>query len=328
VIVRDAACLNCGHPFFGREKFCVDCGQANKGNKITFGNFIHELFNGFFSFDAKFWRTLIPLLTSPGKVSQEYVAGKRNRYSNPFRFYLTVSIFFFLILGLSKSIDTYNSLKNGWIALDSLSRKEIQDPIKKGAKENPSGVDINTFTFLGFNLDAFISYQKKYPNSTIDNGLDSLKQEKKFINRFLYSRAKAIVSIAHKNKSQEQFINQMLSYSSVALFVLLPLFTIFLKMLYLRRKHTYIDHLVFVFHTQTVFFMLLSIVYLISFFTDIAHTWIISILFLMYLFLAMKKFYNQGYFKTSLKFLLLNAVYFFMGAIGVVVVGLISFVLY
>jgi hypothetical protein len=186
------------------------CSSDLKGNKITFGNFIHELFNGFFSFDAKFWRTIIPLLTSPGKVSKEYVAGKRNRYSNPFRFYLTVSIFFFLILGLSKSIDTYNSLKNGahkeatnlftfdtpkannididslknevtkelkngWIALDSLNRKEIQNPIKKVVKENTSGVDINTFTFLGFNLDAFINYQKKYPNSTIDNALDSLK---------------------------------------------------------------------------------------------------------------------------------------------------------
>ncbi|CAI8256054.1 MAG: Uncharacterised protein [Polaribacter sp. SA4-10] len=177
-------------------------------------------------------------------------------------------------------------------------------------------------------MDAFINYQKKYPNSTIDNALDSLKQEKKFINRFLYSRAKAIVSIAHKNKSQEQFINQMLSYSSVALFVLLPLFTIFLNVLYLRRKHTYVDHLIFVFHTQTVFFMFLSIVFLISFFTDITHTWIILLLFLMYLFLAMKKFYNQGYFKTGLKFLFLNAVYFLMGTIGVVIVGLISFVLY
>lgn len=177
-------------------------------------------------------------------------------------------------------------------------------------------------------MDAFINYQKKYPNSTIDNALDSLKQEKKFINRFLYSRAKAIVSIAHKNKSQEQFVNQMLSYSSVALFVLLPLFTIFLNVLYLRRKHTYVDHLIFVFHTQTVFFMFLSIVFLISFFTDITHTWIMLLLFLMYLFLAMKKFYNQGYFKTGLKFLFLNAVYFLMGTIGVVIVGLISFVLY
>jgi hypothetical protein len=51
----------------------------------------------------------------------------------------------------------------------------MQNPIKKVVKENTSGVDINTFTFLGFNLDAFINYQKKYPNSTIDNALDSLK---------------------------------------------------------------------------------------------------------------------------------------------------------
>ena len=39
--------------------------------------------------------------------------GKRQRYSNPFQFYLTVSILFFLILGLSKNIDKFKELKNG-----------------------------------------------------------------------------------------------------------------------------------------------------------------------------------------------------------------------
>lgn len=58
------------------------------------------MFNGVFNFDAKFWKTLIPLLTNPGKVSKDYKEGKRSRYSNPFRFYITVSIISFLILGL------------------------------------------------------------------------------------------------------------------------------------------------------------------------------------------------------------------------------------
>ncbi|WP_420793206.1 DUF3667 domain-containing protein [Polaribacter ponticola] len=58
---------------------------------------MHEVFNGLFNFDAKFWNTIIPLLINPGKVSRDYIDGKRQRYTNPFRFYLTVSIIFFYL---------------------------------------------------------------------------------------------------------------------------------------------------------------------------------------------------------------------------------------
>ncbi len=71
--VKAAECFNCGHPFFGNEKFCPECGQINKNPKITFGSFIHEVFNGFISWDSKFWTTFIPLLIKPGKVSRDYI---------------------------------------------------------------------------------------------------------------------------------------------------------------------------------------------------------------------------------------------------------------
>ena len=46
---------------------------------------------------------------------------------------------------------------------------------------------------------------------------------------------------------------------SISLFIFLPIFTLFLMLLYIRRKYTYMEHLVFVFNTQTVFFLLLLI---------------------------------------------------------------------
>ena len=113
LVLHQEKCLNCGHPFLNREKFCPECGQKNKGKKITFGSFIKEVFNGFISWDAKFWTTIIPLLTKPGKVSKDFVEGKRMRYSNPFQFYLTISIVFFLILGLIESYERFNQLNNG-----------------------------------------------------------------------------------------------------------------------------------------------------------------------------------------------------------------------
>ncbi len=52
---------------------------------------------------------------------------------------------------------------------------------------------------------------------------------------------------------------KIMSKISIVLFIFLPVFTLFLMLIYIRRSFTYMEHLVFVFHTQTVFFLLLSI---------------------------------------------------------------------
>lgn len=320
-----------------------------------------------FNFDAKFWNTIIPLLIKPGVVSKNYIDGKRQRYSNPFRFYLTVSILFFLILGLSKSIDTFNELKSGssskktnlitfdddnndkknkkvdidslknavnkelkesWIPLDSIKRKKIVDKIGKEANDSTKRIARSKINLNGIDLNDYLKFQKEHPKTNIDEALDSLHKEKTFFNRFLYNRAKVVNSLMEKGESQEQFLSQLLSYGSVALFVFLPFFTLFLKLFYIRRRYTYVDHLIFVFHTQTVFFMLLSIYFLMEIFGAKPELWVFTMLFLLYLIIAMKKFYQQGYLKTFVKFLLLNLSYSIVGSIGIVFVLLISFALF
>lgn len=361
----EAECHNCGHPFYGQEKFCPDCGQKNKDRKITFKSFIAEVFNGFISWDAKFWKTLFPLLTKPGKVSRDFIDGKRVRYSNPFQFYLTTSILFFLLFGAiesynkftelsegssnketttsltqsvkskkidSKNIDSLrnvvnNSLKNSFIPFDSIQRKKIIDNIdleKDSVLINNGGTNIN---FGGTRIDKFSKFHRKNPNVAVDVALDSLGYEKTFMNRFLYDRAKVTTTFNNK-ENRQKFVNQMISYASVSLFILLPIFTLFLRFFYIRRKFTYVEHLIFVFHTQTVFFLLLILFTILNFFTDVVEQWIFILLFLIYLFLAMKKFYKQGYFKTFLKFILLNSVYMFLALIGLVFVALTSFIFF
>ena len=298
-------------------------------------------------------------------MSKNFIAGKRQRYTNPFRFYLTVSILFFLILGLSNSLERFKqlnkgdvkkessliaidgvntnkkdididslkyavnqSLKDSWIPIDSVNRKKIVEQAAKEASDTTKTTSKNKISFGGFKIDEFIAYQKKHPKVNTDEALDSLKQEKTFFNRFLYSRAELANSFVDRKEAREQFFSELLSYGSIALFVFLPIFTLFLKLFYIRRKYTYVDHLIFVFHTQTVFFMLLTIYYLIEIFGIDPQLWIFIILFLLYLFIAMRKFYNQGIFKTFVKFTFLNMAYFFISSIGVSIVLLISFALY
>ena len=206
--------------------------------------------------------------------------------------------------------------------------KELKDSTNLKKINDNSGKDINLEFGGDTRLDKFVSYVDKNPEAEIDIALDSLGYEKNFSNRFLYTRAKTVHSFTKSKETREQYFNQFLSYGSIALFIFLPIFTLFLKFYYIRRKFTYIDHLVFVFHVQTVFFMLFAFHFIFLIFHLEPKFWIFIILFLLYLYLAMKKFYQQGYIKTFFKFILLNISFGFIGVFGVAILFVISFAIF
>lgn len=213
-------------------------------------------------------------------------------------------------------------LKSSFIPLDSASRKRIIDEIEKDTTNFGNGPNIS---FGNTRLTKFVRFQKEHPDMPIDEALDSLGYQKTFTNRFFYNRSKVANSFMKDAESRNKFIQEMISHASISLFILLPIFTLSLKFFYIRRKFTYVEHLIFVFHTQTVFFILLTLFFLINFMVKSVQPWIFVLLFLIYLLIAMRKFYQQGYFKTFIKFIIINMVYMFLSIIGVVFVALISF---
>ena len=311
------------------------------------------------------------MLTNPGKVSKDFVSGKRQRYSNPFQFYLTVSILFFLIVGLTNTYQEFrefsdggtqkppprmvkadnvkvldsvaktaqNNLKTTFQNLDSSKRAEVMELIPPQVLDSIS-MDQNKPVIsekgvvnadeIDDRLGKMMEFIGENPNMGVDEALDNLKLKKDFLNRFLYTRAEVLNSFRdNTTKANKEFLQELISYASVSLFIFLPLFTLFLKLIYIRRKFTYVEHLIFVFHTQTVFFILSTIFFIISQFvvnTDVMLTF--TGLFLIYLYIAMKKFYQQGYFRTFFKFMLLNTIYTFLGALGSAIVIVIAFALY
>ena len=309
-------CLNCGQPFRGNENFCSSCGQKNTTKRLSFSLFINNVFSGFISYDSRFWNTFIPLLIKPGKVSKDYIAGKRARFVNPFQLYLNVSIIFFLILGISNKIDNFsipvNDIVNAPETIDSLKQtnqhkidsiiKSTQNEIKKESPNDTTATkaisSIANFLTLNENISSkrvatpyqyhiktdttkkisvwykiqdFYNYNKVKPHLSNKVALDSLGYKKTFWNSFYYQQ------IINSNKNFEQlkkdggktYFKKISSVLSISLFIFLPVFTLFLLLIYWRKKNTYIEHLVVVFNTQTVFFLLLSIFYLMDFVINI-----------------------------------------------------------
>ncbi len=59
---------------------------------------LHELLEGITHSDSRLWRTLTTLWFKPGKLTAEFVAGRRVAYLPPFRLYLILSVILFLML--------------------------------------------------------------------------------------------------------------------------------------------------------------------------------------------------------------------------------------
>ena len=363
-------CLNCNKPLDSDDVFCSYCGQKNV-EKLSFSNFLGQLISGFFSYDSRFSKTIIPLLFKPGKVSRDYIEGKRKKYVNPFQMYLHVSILFFLILGWTNSsgykINTNNDkidsekmdsiINHGINSLDFESKKKLDSILiennididsldKKAVKNFTSNFKLSEiFIDSVYNIDSkkdsieFITLSEKYGdfykfgnnNPIINDTEESLKKMGypiNFWNRFHFEQAQKLRRNTEQIRTGDftNFVNKALAYLSIGLFIFLPIFTLFLNLFYIRKGMNYMEHLVFAFHTQTVFFLLLIISTLISLFASYSNVWIFILLFLIYLFLALKKFYQQGIIKTLVKFLSLNWVYSSLGVIAAMIISVMAFV--
>jgi hypothetical protein len=88
-------CSDCGAQTSGN--FCANCGQPTHVHR-TLLHLGEELLHGVMHFDARIWRTLPLLWLNPGRLTREWVAGRRARYVSPLAMFLfTLFVMFFAL---------------------------------------------------------------------------------------------------------------------------------------------------------------------------------------------------------------------------------------
>ncbi|VAW16881.1 Gll1812 protein [hydrothermal vent metagenome] len=344
---RGTECSNCGHPLDISDKFCPNCSQANSTKKLGLKDFFDEFFSSIISYDSKLLKTLSALLLRPGKITRDYINGKRISYTNPFRFLLSLAIIYFLILNIgsdfseldrfgkgrdnsrfgpngafsfSFSLDSYgveNEDDEAFIkTLDSI---QIGQKIADALKKRDSLILIDPAGYFkkleGKSLwgrftkkrEFFSALMRKQKISDIAEVYSKYDIGESYTNRFSFNAAKSFLKFQRRPGS---FMSSLISKMPFALFFLLPFFTLFIWLAYIRKKHNYTDHLIFSFHNTSLLFILLIISSLIDSAFNINSGWFFLIVFLIYLFWAMRKFYHQSIFKTMGKFLFLNGIFF------------------
>ncbi len=104
--LKSDICSNCNTDI-GDANYCPNCGQINSHKQLSLAQILKDLLGDYFTFDSKFFKSLGPLVTKPGHLTNEYVSGRRNSYILPLRLYIFTTFLFFLVLSLINAVDPY-----------------------------------------------------------------------------------------------------------------------------------------------------------------------------------------------------------------------------
>ena len=81
-------------------EYCSQCGQKSAEVRVSVKDLARDFISEHIGFDTRVPATLWTLVRYPGKLTEDYLGGKRARYVLPLRLYLSASVLFFLLLTL------------------------------------------------------------------------------------------------------------------------------------------------------------------------------------------------------------------------------------
>jgi hypothetical protein len=306
----------------------------------------------FLDFDSRFMRTMKPLLFIPGKLTRDYLDGRRFRYTPPLRLYLFTSIACFFLATLFTSdviqIDANSDKSDGASSgvqideidspkvaeaisrLDPKTREEVEKALE-GVKQAPEETEpeVETISINGKPWDRetnplIIGWMPDWVNNWINDEIEQSPQKGKQI-----------------EENPDLIKDKVFDVLPATMFVLLPIVALLFKFWYLFAKKYYVEHLIFALHNHAFIFVMLLIGILAGavaewadpagqgFLTRLADWIEIAIMcwIPLYLLISLKRVYRQGWAMTLAKFSVIGVSYTILLALTTAFVALLSFVL-
>jgi predicted RNA-binding Zn-ribbon protein involved in translation (DUF1610 family) len=218
-----AHCANCGQHFgAAAPAFCPACGQESRVRAPTLREFLQQFGGAYFSTEGALWRSLKLLVLQPGELTRQYLAGRRKHYVLPLRLYLTVSLVAILLLRLVAGADINLGLpKNLDLRKGEYSLLRFDDNVGAGLKDG---------VFYCKGMPAWFCKRLERRLAVDPKGLQ---------------------------REVEEFSGRYISNLGAAMFLMVPLFALFHKLVYWNRRLRYTEHLVFALHLHAVWFLCL-----------------------------------------------------------------------
>ncbi|WP_042723263.1 DUF3667 domain-containing protein [Flavobacterium sp. B17] len=288
-IRTDKNCLNCGH--IVEERFCPHCGQENTETKQPFYYLFTHFIEDFTHYDGQFWKTIRYLLFNPGRLTKEYLAGKRQIYVAPVKLYIFISFITFLLpslfSGSEESEEGHDKTEKASQTIlrekqqeqkiarftDSLTQQIKSKQSAEGKKAYYKDAKITEVNGNNIETDAIeenadgkisilgASNMKQFDSLYAKKASDRRVYDfmRPFARKVFYLQSKGL----NKEEIFEKFSETFVHTLPKALFVYLPVFAFFLWIFHNKKKWWYFDHGIFTLHYFS--FLLLGILIMIFF---------------------------------------------------------------
>ncbi len=358
-------CANCVTPLQG--EYCHACGQSVHSVLKPVHHMVEETVETVLHIDSRIVHTLPPLFLKPGFLTLEYFAGRRVRYIAPFRLMFVLCLLCFFTLRVASSSVTVDLasrqqtrlMDRGEDFAQATTPKQVQRLLddKLKALDAPQAFGDETVTaqakaarqalLAAANQRLADLHAAPLPLPTAASPANPTPSPvararvawlPDFANQWLTVAAQHMQDNLRAYKSRdpairaaasERVINGVFGKLPGAMFVLVPVFALLLKLFYVFKRRLYMEHLIVVLHSQAFVFLWLLLLAL----SDEAHDWLrlhaawaarptgwLEMILLLWapiwLLLAQKRIYRQGWPMTLLKY----------GCIGCCYACLLSFV--
>ncbi len=326
-------CPNCGKSISAKAKFCAGCGQKQTTGKVSLSEMLRHLWETTFHLDNKLFRTGRRLLI-PAELTMEYFNRRHKRYFHPFQvFFLSLFVVFLLVSVFNKSktstfrifeifgagnpeyvkgkLDMLADLKAEKDSLSvglqgQLPQESIDTLLARVEKDMSIGPKDSISFMLITNSDG--SSMRFSSNDLLHISSDSLiqlYQVEGILNRFVLRQT---VSVSLKPDEFNRYWAGNLSWTFLLLSVVMAFW---LKLLYRRSGHYYVEHFVLMLHLHAGLFITFSISLILK---KVCHlpqqVILLNVLWLLLgFYIAFKRFYQQPHWKTMLKLLIFHVLY-------------------
>jgi hypothetical protein len=334
-------CLNCGA--HAPASFCQHCGQETEAHVPGAGEYLHEFIGHYVALESKLWKTLALLLFKPGRLTRDYIEGKRVRYVLPLRLYLTLSLIFFAAYKYHDAHQDHETeaaepKAHAEQQVDHAARVKDLDKTKadlEARKESAGPLGAAVIAAGQAAIDE--EKQKQEARATTapakagasapkasgqrrakvgDDGADDKKNEfnfrlfsKESFRDFVHGISPKLTSRLDKfnglsDAEQEHMVKAgFFAWLPYAIFAMMPIFALYLKLLYLGSGRRYGEHLLFALHTNAFAFLVLTLLMLlpgIPYVPKALGLWLV-----FYLPTAMRKVYGGSRKATFLRWIVL-----------------------
>jgi len=192
--------------------------------------------------EGALWRTLRALLLHPGRLTSEYLAGRRRRYVLPLRLYLTASFVFFLLV------------KVAGVGLVNVTLKDGAEA-KAAAQLEASSEEMEAASAAMASIGAMSASAAASAGGGDDVRDHCLLPDAHCTALQVRVARAAQRFVEHPKEASDDLSRRIWSAAPYAVFLMLPVFAAIVMLAYRNRRMRYGEHVVFSLHMHSFWFL-------------------------------------------------------------------------